>query len=109
MSCTESTVVIRQGDRWPALSLPVAVGCGETFEADDYTGWTLLLVGPATITGAMTYDEDAGVAAYAWAVGSTDVPGLYVAVVQATHIASGTTRTFPSSGGTEVIIVALPS
>lgn len=87
----------------------MAAGCDEVFAAADYTGWTLLLVGPATITGAMTFDGVEMVAVYTWAAGSTDVPGTYVALVQATHIASGTTRTFPASGGAEVIIVALPS
>lgn len=109
MSCSSQTVVIRQGDRFPYLSLPVTVGCEETFDPADYEDWMLLMVGPATITGGMTYDEDAEVAVYEWVAGSTAVPGRYFAMVQATHSASGLTRTFPASGSTEVIITALPA
>lgn len=109
MSCSSHTFIIRQGDRSPALSLPVVVGCDETFDEDDYSGWTLILAGPLTLTGTMTFDAATDSAVYEWAAGSTDVPGTYVAMVQATVVATGGTRTFPASGGTEVIIVPLPS
>lgn len=79
---------IREGDLLPDLVLEVHAGecCdGEDEPVDpaDFADWTLTAIGPVTITADMTWDADAQTLTASWGSGDTDVPGNYLATVDA--------------------------
>src|SRR5690242_18765637 len=103
LSVSPSHLVYRQGDLLPAVQLRVVRGlCGCPLDAEQpidpalYSGWTLTLVGLATVTVALTYDPSTQLLAGSFGAGDTDVPGRYLGYVSATETASGKPRTFPT-------------
>jgi hypothetical protein len=103
-----SRTCIRQGDRLPQLELVPGFECGPAWDPAAYSGYTVYLFGPLNLSGALVYDADLRALVYAWPASSTDVPGAYGAIVQATEIASGLTITWPCTGYAEVEIVPWP-
>lgn len=99
---------IRQGDRSPSLRITPELGCGERWDPDAFEDYEVTLAGPVTITGAMTVDATTGELVYAWAAGTTDVPGTYQVIVQAATVTTGLQRTFPPAGGQELVIAPMP-
>lgn len=71
----------------------------------DWTGWTIVfkLIGPVTIVGVATGDED-GVLTHEWQAGETDVPGEYEVVFVGTSPV-GRQRTFVASG---LVVIITP-
>lgn len=101
-------LTLREGSRLPALATTPSLGCDETWDGTAYSGYVLRLYGPRILSLALTYNATTGALERAWTADDVAVPGRYVGIVEATHVASGVVRRFPSSGGFELVIEPMP-